>query len=220
MKKESFRRAMKREKLSSQVPATNWIGDRPYEAWQMCKPHIQKVAACLQKGIKIWWVDESIFQPERPRLKVWGDTKKRVHLKHRKRLSKKIGVIAALSSSGELIYALSEGWLRKPDFWGFLSNLKESQEDEENAKKILYVWDQASFHKTPKDWPSLAGMFNYALRPVASPEIIPIEFLFNVWKHKFYQETCESLLEVKQTIVDCASGFTQQGLRKMMKIAC
>ena len=150
------------------------------------------------------YVDEAGFSQVHPNRSAWTPTTKR-HLIEAKR-GKRLNVLAAMISTGELFSAKLWETTTGAAFSGFLSLLQEHV-----GKPMTVILDNASIHKTKSEQKIIEhlesnGMKFYFLPPY-SPELNRIERLWHMMKYIWMAPKCRDTKALEADIENILSNF-------------
>jgi transposase len=160
----------------------------------------QSYASCF----KLAYVDEAGFAPQPPNRSAWtksGET----HAVTAK-TAKRLNIIGALLSSGQLVMAKLWQSVNGLWFFGFLMSLIE-----QIKKPMVVILDNASIHNAKKlkpYWDLLKekGMRFYFL-PAYSPELNRIEILWKKMKYEWLSFKTFTDIELELAIDNIGDGF-------------
>ncbi len=154
--------------------------------------------------IVLAYVDEAGFSQVHPNRSAWTPTGER-HLIEAKR-GKRLNVLAAMISNGELFSANFWETTTAAAFSGFLSLLHKHV-----AKPITVILDNASIHKAKSERHIIEdlkkkGVTLYFLPPY-SPELNKIERLWHKMKYTWMAPKCRDATTLKTDIDEILSNF-------------
>ncbi|MGZ4997521.1 MAG: IS630 family transposase [Methylobacter sp.] len=178
---------------------------RDPERFEQSRQDIVELIQQAQVGeIELAYVDEAGFAPQPPNRSAWtkrGET----HAVTTQR-AKRLNVIGALLSSGQLMMAKLWQSVNGLWFFGFLMALIERIK-----KPMVVILDNASIHTTKKlkpYWDLLKekGMSLYFL-PTYSPELNRIEILWKRMKYEWLPFKSFTPMELENAIDKIGDGF-------------
>ena len=154
--------------------------------------------------IVLAYVDEAGFSQVHPNRSAWTPARKR-HLIEAKR-GKRLNVLAAMISTGELFSAKLWETTTGAAFSGFLSLLQEHV-----GKPMTVILDNASIHKAKAEQKVIEylegnGMKFYFLPPY-SPELNRIERLWHKMKYTWMAPKCRDAKALEADIENILSNF-------------
>lgn len=119
---------------------------------------------------------------------------------------KRLNVLAALMSTGELEDSMFAGSMTSKIFIDFVSCVAEKYE-----KPIVFILDNASFHKS-KEVAQCTEQFkskNITLKflPPYSPELNRIEKLWHTIKHRWMAVKCRTFNELQEDVCEIFDNF-------------
>jgi transposase len=119
---------------------------------------------------------------------------------------KRLNVLAALMSSGELEDFMFSGSMSSKIFIDFIKSVSEKHD-----KPIVFILDNASFHKS-KEVQECAEEFkqkNITLKflPPYSPELNRIEKFWHTVKHYWMDVKCRTFDELQKDLCDIFDNF-------------
>lgn len=150
------------------------------------------------------YLDEAGFSQVHPNRSAWTPKSKR-HLIEAKR-GKRLNVLAAMLSNGELLSAKLWQTTTSDLFIGFLGLLKERV-----AKPLTVILDNASIHKARAnahavDFLKNQGVTLYFLPPY-SPELNRIEKLWHLMKHTWMKVRCRNSAALEADVDEILNNF-------------
>jgi len=171
----------------------------------LAQAEIETLRAQAAAGeIVLAYVDEAGFSQVHPNRSAWTPTGER-HLIEAKR-GKRLNVLAAMISNGELFSANFWETTTAAAFSGFLSLLQEHV-----AGPITVILDNASIHKAKAErefieYLKKQGVTLYFLPPY-SPELNRIERLWHKMKHTWMAPKCRDAKVLEIDIGEILSNF-------------
>ena len=178
---------------------------RNEEAFRAAQVEIETLRAQAAAGeIVLAYVDEAGFSQVHPNRSAWTPTGKR-HLIEAKR-GKRLNVLAAMISNGDLFSAKFWETTTASAFSGFMSLLQEHV-----AKPITVILDNASIHKAKAERHIMEllkkqGVTLYFLPPY-SPELNRIELLWHKMKYTWMAPKCRDAKALETDIGEILSNF-------------
>lgn len=150
------------------------------------------------------YVDEAGFSQVHPNRSAWTPKGER-HLIEAKR-GKRLNVLAAMLSTGDLFSVKYWQSMTGDLFTGFLISLKEQV-----GKPLTVILDNASIHKSKAnrhiiEFLEKQGLTLYFLPPY-SPELNRIEKLWHLMKHTWMAVKCRSSKILEEDIDEILSNF-------------
>ena len=150
------------------------------------------------------YLDEAGFSQVHPNRSAWTPKAER-HLIEAKR-GKRLNVLAAMLSTGELISAKLWQTTTSDLFIGFLGLLKEHV-----AKPLTVILDIASIHKSKANAHAVKflktlGVSLYFLPPY-SPELNRIEKLWHLMKHTWMKVKCRNSATLEVDVDEILNNF-------------
>ncbi len=150
------------------------------------------------------YVDEAGFSQVHPNRSAWTPTGKQ-HLIEARR-GKRLNVLAAMISTGDLFSAKLWQTTTADTFAGFLGLLKEHV-----GKPLTVILDNASIHKAKTIQPIVKYLENQGLTlyflPPYSPELNRIERLWHKMKYTWMAAKCRDSATLEADIDNILSNF-------------
>jgi transposase len=178
---------------------------RDEAAFRSAQAQIEELRDQAATGqIVLAYVDEAGFSQVHPNRSAWTEKGKR-HLIEAKR-GKRLNVLAALLSNGELFSAKLWQSTTSAAFSGFLGLLVEHV-----GKPLTVILDNASIHKAKSERKLMKylegkGITFYFLPPY-SPELNRIERLWHMMKYTWMAAKCRDSNQLEADIDDMTSNF-------------
>ena len=98
--------------------------------------------------------------------------------------SKNYSAIMAMDFNGIIALKILKGGVKGADFFLYIKELIESEQERFNSKKVILFMDNASIHKTKDFMKKLAKYQNILYNSPYTPQLNPIEFAFSKIKNK------------------------------------
>ena len=92
-------------------------------------------------------------------------------------------MLAAINFEGTLNYIVIDGSCKSKDFVGFICELIKNRNLINNLEETYFFCDNASIHKSNFLQHQFFNKVNIMYNCPYSPELNPIEEIFNKWKH-------------------------------------
>jgi len=94
----------------------------------------------------------------------------------------------AMDFNGIIALKILKGGVKGADFFLYIKELIESEQERFNSKKVILFMDNASIHKTKDFMKKLAKYQNILYNSPYTPQLNPIEFAFSKIKNKVRKE--------------------------------
>lgn len=147
----------------------------------------------------ILFLDESGMQSRPNVRRTWSMRGKRPEMKVREKRDK-ISIVSAVSTEGDLFFAISEESMSEDDIISFLEQLLREIES------FIYIfWDNITIHRSRKVKQFLFDSNNRMITrriPPYSPELDPDEIVWNILKYQELPNFCpDNMEELKSTAI-------------------
>lgn len=160
------------------------------------------IVRAMKLNLGIIFIDETSFYLENNNFRDWIGKKENILKGAEKYLKEKINVIMAINEKGIVHYKLVETNVNADIFTSFINELSLKL-TEEQIKKSIIVYDNATCHKTQEVVEKcLDKKFKVITNIPYKSEFNGIEFLFGYFKKEYYKFIFSNKNEQKKKILD------------------